>query len=323
MSRNLREKIVVITGASSGIGRAAARLFARQGATVVLAARSTKSLEEVALTCEQFGAQALVVPTDVADEAQVRALARCAIERFGRIDVWVNNAAVIMFARTEDAPYEAYRQVIETNLFGYIHGVRAVMPYFRKQGHGILINNASIAGAVSFRGASSYVTSKFGVMGLGQSLRQELMDAPRIHVCTLLPPSIDTPIYQKAANYTGSVIQPIWPIYSAEKAARAIVALARRPARQRIIGGPGRLWVLASRLSPGFAERAMGVYSGLSQSQERPAPPTPGNLFEPLPQWNHESGGWKRRARRRLALRIASAALALTMPAAALLFWRR
>lgn len=322
MSRELREKVVVITGASSGIGRAAARLFAQKGASVVLAARSRKSLEEVARACEQCGAQALVVPTDVADERQVRALARCAIERFGRIDVWVNNAAVLMFARTEDAPYEAYRQVIETNLFGYIHGVRAVIPCFRKQGHGILINNASIGGAVAFPGASSYIISKFGIMGLSQSLREELLGTPHIHVCTVLPASVDTPVYQKAANYTGCAIEPMPPIYSAEKVARAIVALARRPARQRGVGAVARLVLLGNRLAPRLAERIMAV-KGRDLLQERPATPTPGNVFEPVPQYNQESGGWKRRQRRARALKIVAAALALAMPTASLLSWRR
>jgi NAD(P)-dependent dehydrogenase (short-subunit alcohol dehydrogenase family) len=322
MSTGLREKVVVITGASSGIGRAAARLFARDGASVVLAARSRKSLEEVARECEQCGAQALVVPTDVADEKQVRALARCAIEHFGRIDVWVNNAAVIMFARTEDAPLEAYRQVIETNLFGYIHGARAVIPYFRKQGHGVLINNASLGGAVAFSWASAYIISKFGIVGLSQSLRQELLDAPQIHVCTVLPASIDTPIYQKAANYTGCAIEPIPPIYSAEMAARALVALARRPARQRIVGGVGRLLLLGNRLAPGLTERIMAVKTR-DRFEERPVTPTPGNLFEPIPQYNQESGGWKRRQRRARVLKIAAAVLALAMPTTPLFSWRR
>jgi NAD(P)-dependent dehydrogenase (short-subunit alcohol dehydrogenase family) len=323
MSRELRDKVVVITGASSGIGLAAARLFARHGATVVLAARSDRSLEEAARACEQCGVQALAVPTDVADEGQVCELARRAIERFGRIDIWVNNAAVLMFARTEDAPYDVYRQVIETNLFGYIHGARAVLPYFRRQGHGVLINNASLGGVVAFPWASAYVTSKFGVMGFSQCLRQELMDVPNIRVCTVLPASIDTPIYQKTANYTGSAIQPITPIYSADKAARAIVALARRPQDQRVVGGVGHLLLLGNKLAPGATERVMGVKASREQLQPRPAPPTEGNVFEPLPQWNQKSGGWKLRARRSRAFKLATAALTLTMPAAALLLLRR
>lgn len=294
MSRKLRDKIVVITGASSGIGRAAARLFASRGATVVLAARTESSLQDVALECEQAGGQALVVPTDVTDEGQVRALARRAVECFGRIDVWVNNAAVLMFGRLEDTPSDAYRQVIETNLFGYIHGARAVLPYFRKQGRGILINNASIGGVASFPLASSYIISKFGITGLSTSLRQELMDAPGIQVCTLLPPSVDTPVYQKAANFTGREGQPITPVYTAEEAGRAIVELARRPARQRTLGAPGKLLVMTNRVSPGLVERVMAI-KGLRESlREEPCPPTTGNLFEPMPAYNQESGGWKR-----------------------------
>lgn len=206
MPRPIEDSVVVITGASSGIGRAAAQEFARRGATLVLAARRAQALDEVARECKELGGHALAVPTDVTDEAAVQDLARRAIETFGRIDVWVNNAAVTLFARIEEAPYEDYRRVIETNLLGYVHGARAAIPYFREQGSGVLVNVSSVVGKVGQPNTSAYCATKFAIVGLSECLRQELLDVEDIHVCTVMPPSVDTPIFQHAANYTGRVI---------------------------------------------------------------------------------------------------------------------
>jgi NAD(P)-dependent dehydrogenase (short-subunit alcohol dehydrogenase family) len=136
MGRKLDGAVVVVTGASSGIGRATGLAFAERGAQVVVAARRVDALEELARECQAAGGQALAVPTDVTDEAAVTALARRAVERFGRIDIWVNNAGVYLLGSLEATPPEAFRQVLETNFFAYVHGARAVLPHFRNQGHG-------------------------------------------------------------------------------------------------------------------------------------------------------------------------------------------
>jgi NAD(P)-dependent dehydrogenase (short-subunit alcohol dehydrogenase family) len=176
MPRKIADSVVVITGASTGIGRAAALKFAPQGATVVVSGRREQVLQRLAEHCEKLGGRALAIPADVTDQEAIKSLARRVIETFGRIDVWVNNAAVTLFARIEEAPYEAYRRVIETNLFGYIHGARAVLPYFRKQGSGTLINVSSVVGKLGSPFVSAYTTSKFGIVGLSESLRMELQD---------------------------------------------------------------------------------------------------------------------------------------------------
>jgi NAD(P)-dependent dehydrogenase (short-subunit alcohol dehydrogenase family) len=141
MPRKLRDAVVVITGASTGLGRATALAFARRGANLSLAARREDTLHQPAQECQHFGSRTLAIPTDVTDEAAVQNLAQRTFQEFGRLDIWVNNAAVTAFGRFEEIPSDIYRRVIETNLFGYIHGARAALPYFREQGSGTLTTN--------------------------------------------------------------------------------------------------------------------------------------------------------------------------------------
>lgn len=144
--KTIKDCIVVITGASSGIGRATALELAHRGATLVLSARREEARDELVRECIEQGIQALAAPADVTDEAAVKVIARKAKEKFGKLDVWINDAAVSLFGRFEETPPEAYRKVIETNLFGYVHGARAALPIFREQGKCILINFASVEG---------------------------------------------------------------------------------------------------------------------------------------------------------------------------------
>ena len=316
MGRKLGDSVVVITGASSGIGCAAAKEFARRGATVVLAARGEKALTDVAEECRQLGARALAVSTDVTDEAAVRRLAARAIENFGRIDVWVNNAAVMMWGRLDQAPLDDYRRVIETDLFGYIYGARAVLPYFREQGSGVLINNASIVAKVSQPYAGPYVISKHGVRALGMNLRQELWleGAKDIHVCTIMPATIDTPFFQHAANYTGRTPKPMPPVYPADKVAKTIVRMAERPRREVFVGNSGRALARQNRLAPGTTERALAKMTDKQHFfREKAASPTSGNLYDPSLDGAEVSGGWHgaRKTRGRRVAVFGLAALAL------------
>jgi NAD(P)-dependent dehydrogenase (short-subunit alcohol dehydrogenase family) len=292
MARRIRDAVVVITGASSGIGRAAALALAEQGAAVVLAARREEALREVEHDCVHRGARALVVPTDVADEAQVQRLAERAIEAFGRIDAWVNNAAVTLFGRFEEVPPEVYERVLRVNLFGYIHGARAVLPYLREQGEGVLINVASVVGYVGQPYTSAYCTSKFAIRGFSECLRQELLDAPGIQVCTVLPSSIDTPLFQHAANYTGRSIKPMEPVYPAAMVADAIVRLIRHPRREVIVGAAGQMLAAAHALAPGLTERMMAGKVESDHFADVPTPSSRGNVVEAMPQWSAVSGGW-------------------------------
>jgi short-subunit dehydrogenase len=228
----LTNKVVVITGASSGLGRAAALELARRGANVVLAARREQALEELATSCRSLGRQALAVATDVTREGDVQTLAARALELTGNIDVWVNNAGVTTFGALESTDIADHRRVVETNLWGSVYGARAVIPIFRRQAKGTLINVGSILSKVGQPFVPSYVISKFALRGLSEALRAELADQPAISVCTLLPYAIDTPHFQVGANLIGRKPYAMPPVQSPEKVAVALADLAERPRRE-------------------------------------------------------------------------------------------
>ncbi len=320
MPREIGRSVVVITGASSGIGRATALAFARRGASVALAARREDPLRALARDCESEGGRALAVPADVTDADAVEELAQRATEAFGRLDTWVNNAGVTLFSRFEEAPPDLFRRVVETNFFGYVHGARAALARFREQGSGVLVNNASVNARVPGPYVSAYVAAKWAVRGWSESLRQELRDAGDIHVCTLLPASIDTPLFQHAANFTGRGVKPLNPLNPPEKVADAIVGLAERPRREIPVGRGARLLSLQRALAPALAERAFAAQVERDHFRDEPAAPTAGNLLEPLPAGTEASGGWRDGARQRRFVLAAGTAL---VPALAAGVWLR
>jgi short-subunit dehydrogenase len=287
----------------------------------MVAARREEPLEELVAQIKGMGAQALAVPTDVRDEGAVQTLARLATATFGRIDVWVNNAAVTVFGRFEETPPEAYRQVIETNLFGYIHGARAALPIFREQGSGMLVNVASMVSKVAQPYVSSYVASKQAVRGLGMSLRQELtLEGANIHVCTVMPATIDTPFFHHAGNYTGRAVKAMPPVYPAENVSRTIVKLVKKPRHEVFVGNAARMINGQYLMAPKLTERMMAVMTDKQQLHtDKPAEPTPGNVFTPMPQHTGVSGGWKGEAPAPSRGRQAAAlGLAVALPALAL-----
>jgi short-subunit dehydrogenase len=311
---DLQGAAVVVTGASSGIGRAAARRFARKGADLVLAARSEQSLRAVVAECEAAGARAIAVPTDVTDAKAVEALAHRAVREFGRIDVWVNDAAVMAFGAIGEVPPDVQHQVVATNLLGTMHGARAVLPTMREQCRGVIVNVASLYAKMTTPYVSAYATSKFGVLGFSQVLRQELQADPGIHVTTVLPGSMDTPIFQHAANYTGRKVQPVPPVGSPERAARAVVRSAEHPRRRRVVGQSQHLATVGHALAPRTYTKVVPYAMRLVAITEAPMPHHDGNVFEPMPDVDAVTGGWRSPVRRAL---VGAGVLALAAAGAA------
>lgn len=277
----LRNAVVVITGASSGLGRATALELASRGAALVLAARRNEALEDTARQCRNIGGSAIVVETDVTSEPEVQQLAAQAIEAYDRIDVWINNAGVTIYSPLETATFDEHQRVIETNLFGAMHGARAAIPIFRRQRRGILINVGSVLSEVGHAFVPSYVISKFGVHGLSEALRVELADQPDIHVCTIFPYSIDTPHFEVAANWIHRAPRALPPMQSPEKVARAIAGLVERPRRVRFVPRSLVLGLALHAIVPRASERLLLDALRKFHISNEPKPMTDGNLYEP------------------------------------------
>ncbi len=284
--------VVVITGASSGIGRATALKFARPGARLVLAARSEESLIEVAAECRRYGAEALVRHTDVSVESEVQALATAAVARFGRIDVWVGAASVFSYGTFEETPPEVFRQVVETTFFGQVYGARAILPQFRRQGGGVLVLVGSVYSRISTPYVSPYVSSKQALLGFAEVLGQEVR-GDNIFVCSVLPATIDTPIYQHAANYTSHPVHPLPPVVSPYRVARTIVRIAKRPRRLAVVGQLQRVFLPMHDMLPWLFHPGIVVVMNTLAIRRGRAPVTTGTVFEPQPGSNRITGGWR------------------------------
>src|SRR4051794_23771867 len=227
MPRPLGEQVVVLTGASSGIGREAAMLFARRGASLVLAARDEAALREVAVEVERDGGRAHVVPTDVADWPRVERLAREAVEHFGRIDTWVNDAGITIGGTVEAHEIDEIERIVRVNLLGQVFGVKAALPHMKRQGGGTFICVGSIASVRAMPLQTIYSATKHGVKALCEGLRLELQREPgEFHVTLIAPPSINTPLFGQSRTKFGTELGPPRPIYDPRIVAESIVFAA-------------------------------------------------------------------------------------------------
>ncbi len=292
MPRPIQGATVVVTGASSGIGRAAALAFAERGASVVLVARRTELLKDLAKICEQAGGRALAVTADVTVAASVQHVADRAVETFGGIDVWINNAGVGVFGPYAEADVALHRRTVEVNLIGALHGASAALPVFKRQASGVLINTVSLGGWVPTPFAAAYTASKFGLRGFTASLRQELEAHEDIHVCGVFPAMVDTPGFVHGANMSGRTLDPGPLLYRAEDVALAMVRVALHPRGEVSVGWPARAGQVAYALAPRLTELILGAVFRRLMSHADPAPRTEGALRAPIAAGSTTDGGW-------------------------------
>jgi NAD(P)-dependent dehydrogenase (short-subunit alcohol dehydrogenase family) len=308
--RALAGKVVVITGASSGIGRAAAKAFGTEGARLVLAARDEEALFDVLDECTECGTDALAVLTDVTSSEQMRTLAESAAAfGHGRIDIWINNAGVGAVGSFEETPLDAHEQVIQTDLIGYLRGAYVAWPYFKSQQSGILINTLSVGSWVPQPYAAAYSASKFGLRGLTEALRGELTEFPDIHICDIYPAVMDTPGFRDGGNYTGHALTPPPPVYDPHLVAKAMVACAIKPRTSTTVGAAARAARLAHFLVPGFSYLSGWLTRrGIQRSAQ--ASRSSGNLFAPTDFIRSVEGGWRKtKPGHRMLIGLAAAAL--------------
>lgn len=291
MPRPLSESVVVITGASSGIARAAASMFAEEGARVVAVARRADALASLVDEISRAGGHALSVPADVTRPEDVTRVVDEATRAFGGIDVWVNAAAVGVVGRFEDVPPDTFRRVVDVVLHGTVNGTRAALPALRARGGGVLINVGSTIGKAPIPFMSAYEAAKAGVLAFSETLRLEgAQDG--VHVCVVNPPSSDTPFYTHTANYAGRAAQAPQPAYPAETTARAIVKCATHPEREVNVGGVSKLQQVAFAAAPGVYEAVTTPYVERALLTEDAQAATDGNAFEPMPEGASTSGGY-------------------------------
>lgn len=283
MQPPLNEQVVVITGASQGIGRETALEMGRAGASVVLAARNEEALQELALEIERIGGQAEAVPTDVAEYDQVERLGARAVERFGRIDTWVNDAAVSIYATVEELTSQEMERLVRVNLLGQMFGSKVAVHHMKPRRSGTIVNIGSALSERAIPLQSAYVATKHGVQGFSEALRLELQhEEAGIDVVVILPSSINTPLFNFARSKLGVKPMPVPPIYEPRVVAQAICHAAQHGGREIVAGGWGKLLITAQRLSPSLLDRYMVQGDRAVRQQETSEPDDRrDNLFEP------------------------------------------
>ena len=285
----LAEQVMVITGASSGIGLVTAREAARRGTRVVLVARNADDLRAIVDGIRHDGGRAIYVAADVSDPDQVVHVGDETLRAFGRIDTWVNNAAVSMYGRVTELPIADMRQQMDINFWGQVYGSLTAVRHMRQYG-GALINVGSALSDRAIPLQGIYCAAKHALKAFCDTLRMELEEeGVPISVTLVKPASVDTPFFEKARTYLGTEPQPVPPVYAPEVVSDVILTAAQRPVRELIAGGSGAKLSLA-RFAPRLADLYMERWTFDSQSTDTPAAGRPDNLRAPVPHDGGERG---------------------------------
>jgi short-subunit dehydrogenase len=298
--QTLAGRTYVITGASSGFGRGVAVTLGKQHANVVLAARRTNVLDDVAAEIRAAGGTALVVTTDVSNAGEMQRLADAAVARFGRIDVWINDVGVGVIGRFWDAPIEDYSRLIDVNLKSVVYGSYVAIRQFRAQGSGTVVNLGSIDSEVPLAYQATYSATKAAVLSLGRALNEEirLSNVKNIQVATVMPWAVDTPWWQHAANYSGGTPR-MAAMDDPQKIVDAIVWVSLHPQEELPVGWKAKGSYYSHRFFPELTERLSANISHRYQIETAPpAPPTKGTLYEPMQAGTGVGGGVRERMKR-------------------------
>lgn len=300
MGKNGKPEVVMITGASAGIGRAAARAFAKRGAHIGLLARDEERLEAARKEVEELGGRGLVLVADVADENAVDAAAEKLEREFGPIDIWVNDAMTSVFSPVMEMKPEEYRRVTEVNYLGYVWGTMAALKRMRPRNRGVVVQ---VGSALGYRGIplqSAYCASKFAIRGFCDSLRTELIhDKQKIRICVVEMPAVNTPQFSWVRSRLPNKAQPVPPIFQPEVAADAIVFAATHKRREVYVGFPTVKAILANKVAPGLLDKILARIGYKKQQTNEPENPSrPNNLFKPVGGGFGAHGNFDERARK-------------------------
>ncbi len=290
----IEEQVVVIVGATSGIGRATAIEMARRGARVVLGGRSRSELEHLVDEIRSTGGQATSMEMDVSNYEQVKALADYAVSAYGGIDTWVNNAGVILYSRFEDTKPEEFERLLQVNLLGQAYGDWAALPHIKQRG-GSLIHISSVDSQrpIPFQGA--YSASKAGINGFVEALRMELHhEGAPVNVVTIMPASINTPMFAKARTRLGVKPMPLPPIYKPDDVVKAIIHGATHQARNIMVGGAAGMFSFMQKRAPALTDHMLAPMAFNMQETDQPkSDDAPANLYEHLGGYDRSQGEWK------------------------------